>query len=163
MPADRFNLQRSVDAQAPVWQAITAELRAGHKRTHWMWFAFLQLALQVRSSTAKLCGLVGVEETRAHPEHPVLGERLREVCSREVALVVELSVVWRPLGLPPVGVHDGLPQGWARTVSSRGPRLDRSEGCLPAHALPSTDSIGCLGVDPTDSLGAARSGRRNLR
>ena len=42
--ADPFNLQRFVTAQAPVFGTVLAELRAGRKRTHWMWFIFPQLA-----------------------------------------------------------------------------------------------------------------------
>lgn len=41
---DTWNLQRFVEAQAPVYEAALAELRAGRKRTHWMWFVFPQIA-----------------------------------------------------------------------------------------------------------------------
>ena len=42
--ADRFNLERFVTAQAPVFETVLAELRAGRKRTHWIWFVFPQLS-----------------------------------------------------------------------------------------------------------------------
>jgi uncharacterized protein (DUF1810 family) len=41
--ADRFDLERFVTAQAPVFETVLAELRAGRKRIHWMWFVFPQL------------------------------------------------------------------------------------------------------------------------
>ena len=52
--ADRFDLERFVTAQAPVFETVLAELRAGRKRTHWMWFVFPQLSGLGRSSTARL-------------------------------------------------------------------------------------------------------------
>jgi uncharacterized protein (DUF1810 family) len=77
---DRFNLQRFVDAQAPVWEDVRAELGRASKRTHWMWFVFPQLAALGRSGTAKLYGISGIDEARAYLEHPLLGPRLLECC-----------------------------------------------------------------------------------
>jgi uncharacterized protein (DUF1810 family) len=77
---DLFLLQRFVDAQAPVWDDVLAELRAGHKTTHWMWFVFPQLASLGRSGTAKFYGLSGPDEARAYLAHPVLGRRLVQAC-----------------------------------------------------------------------------------
>jgi uncharacterized protein (DUF1810 family) len=74
-----FNLQRFVDAQAGgVYQRALTEIRAGKKRSHWMWFIFPQLAELGRSPTAKYYGLSGKDEARAYLEHPVLGPRYRE-------------------------------------------------------------------------------------
>jgi len=74
-----FNLQRFVDAQAGgVYERALAELRAGQKRTHWMWFIFPQHRDLGRSPTAKFYGLSGEDEARAYLEHPVLGPRYRE-------------------------------------------------------------------------------------
>jgi uncharacterized protein (DUF1810 family) len=42
--SDRFNLERFVTAQAAVFESVLAELRAGRKQTHWMWFVFPQLS-----------------------------------------------------------------------------------------------------------------------
>jgi uncharacterized protein (DUF1810 family) len=76
---DPFNLQRFVDAQSGgVYEQALAELRAGEKRSHWMWFIFPQLAELGRSPTAKYYGLSGKDEARAYLEHPVLGPRYRE-------------------------------------------------------------------------------------
>lgn len=80
MSSDPFRLQRFVDAQAPVWDAVKAELLAGRKQTHWMWFVFPQLASLGRSATAQFYGIAGAGEARAYLEHPVLGARLLECC-----------------------------------------------------------------------------------
>ena len=81
MPADPFNLDRFVAAQADgIFKQALAELREGHKRSHWMWFIFPQHRDLGHSSTARYYGLGGVDEARAYADHPLLGERLRECC-----------------------------------------------------------------------------------
>jgi uncharacterized protein (DUF1810 family) len=75
----RLNLQRFVDAQANgVFEQALSEIRAGAKRSHWMWFIFPQHADLGRSPTAKFYGLSGEEEARAYLVHPLLGPRYRE-------------------------------------------------------------------------------------
>jgi uncharacterized protein (DUF1810 family) len=81
----RFDLERFVQAQAPVWDTVCAELRAGAKRTHWMWFVFPQLQQLGRSSTARFYGLQGADEARAYGRHPLLGPRLREAAALVLA------------------------------------------------------------------------------
>ena len=77
--ADAFNLQRFVDAQAGgVYERALAEIRAGEKRSHWMWFIFPQHRDLGRSDMAKFYGLSGQEEARAYLAHPLLGARYRE-------------------------------------------------------------------------------------
>lgn len=76
--SDPFNLQRFANAQAPVYPAVLAELRAGAKRSHWMWFIFPQLAGLGRSSSAQRYAIGALDEARAYLAHPVLGERLRQ-------------------------------------------------------------------------------------
>jgi uncharacterized protein (DUF1810 family) len=80
---DRFDLERFVTAQAPVFETALAELRVGRKRTHWMWFVFPQLAGLGRSSTARFFGIGSPGEARAYLAHPLLGPRL-ELCTRTV-------------------------------------------------------------------------------
>lgn len=82
-----FDLQRFLDAQAPVLGDVEAELRAGRKRTHWMWFIFPQLRGLGHSEMARVYGLDGLAEAQAYLDHPVLGPRLRE----HVGLVLKLS------------------------------------------------------------------------
>ena len=79
--SDPFRLQRFVDAQARVYQDVVAELRAGHKRSHWMWFVFPQLRGLGASATAQHFAIASLDEARAFLLHPLLGMRLRE-CTR---------------------------------------------------------------------------------
>lgn len=95
---DVFDLQRFVDAQAPVIDSVREELRAGRKRTHWMWFVFPQLAGLGTSPMAQRYAIGSIEEARAYLAHPVLGERLRECC--RILLEGESSDVHAVLGSP---------------------------------------------------------------
>lgn len=73
-----FDLERFVRAQAPVYAAVLEELRAGRKRTHWMWFIFPQLAGLGRSEMAQRYAIASGDEAAAYLAHPLLGARLRE-------------------------------------------------------------------------------------
>lgn len=81
---DPFDLQRFVHAQGPVYQTVLAELRAGRKRTHWIWFMFPQLRGLGRSAMAQRYGISSLDEARAYLAHDVLGPRLLE-CTALVA------------------------------------------------------------------------------
>ncbi|MCB4770424.1 DUF1810 domain-containing protein [Ancylobacter sp. Lp-2] len=74
---DPFNLVRFSEAQQSIFETAVAELRAGRKRSHWMWFVFPQLRGLGRSPTAKFYGISSIEEARAYLADPILGERLR--------------------------------------------------------------------------------------
>ena len=80
---DRYDLTRFVAAQEPLFDRVRAELAAGRKDSHWMWFVFPQLQGLGSSATARRYALASVEEARAYLAHPVLGARLRE-CTRLV-------------------------------------------------------------------------------
>ena len=80
----RFDLQRFVDAQDRVYETVLEELRAGRKRSHWIWFVFPQLQRLGRSPTAIRYGITSLAEAKAYLDHEVLGPRLRE-CARVVA------------------------------------------------------------------------------
>jgi uncharacterized protein (DUF1810 family) len=75
---DRFDLQRFVTAQDSVYDAALGELRAGRKRSHWMWFVFPQIAGLGSSPTAQHYAIGSLEEAHAYLAHPVLGRRLVE-------------------------------------------------------------------------------------
>jgi uncharacterized protein (DUF1810 family) len=75
--SDPYDLQRFVDAQESVIDDVRAELSAGRKRTHWMWFVFPQIQGLGHSETARRYAISSVDEARAYLAHPVLGERLR--------------------------------------------------------------------------------------
>ena len=82
--ADPFDLQRFADAQDRVYETALEELRAGRKRSHWIWFVFPQLQSLGRSPTALRYGIASLAEAKAYLDHEVLGPRLRE-CARVVA------------------------------------------------------------------------------
>ena len=71
-------LQRFLDAQAPVYEEVLAELRAGCKQSHWMWFIFPQLRGLGHSSMAQHYGIAGRAEALAYAQHPLLGARLQD-------------------------------------------------------------------------------------
>jgi uncharacterized protein (DUF1810 family) len=96
--ADPFNFERFVAAQAPVFETVLDELRAGRKRTHWMWFIFPQLAGLGRSSMARFYGISSIEEARAYLAHPLLGSRL-DLCTR-IVLGSESSSLHAIFGTP---------------------------------------------------------------
>ena len=77
-PADPHNLFRFVAAQEGVVEGAIAELAAGRKRSHWMWFVFPQLRALGRSGTALFYGIGSLAEARAFLDHPVLGPKLAE-------------------------------------------------------------------------------------
>lgn len=89
--SDPFDLQRFVDAQAPVYRNVVDELRSGRKRSHWMWFVFPQLRGLGGSPTAVHYGISSLDEARAYLRHELLGPRLRE-CARLVDAVQGRSV-----------------------------------------------------------------------
>ena len=128
-------MSRFVDAQAGVYGTVLAELRAGRKQTHWMWFIFPQLAALGRSPTAKFYGLAGLEEAREYLRHEVLGPRLLE-CTGLVNAVSgrsahEIFAVISGPGIDRGRVVDRSSEqcGVARTVAaSMGFSMDFAEG-----------------------------------
>ena len=83
---DPFQLQRFIDAQVGVYERALAELQAGSKRTHWMWFIFPQLDGLGHSATAQFYGIKGLDEARAYVAHPTLGPRLHECVAAILAV-----------------------------------------------------------------------------
>ena len=83
---DPYRLERFVQAQdsAGTYQEAAAELRAGRKASHWMWFIFPQVAGLGFSAMSQRYAISGLAEARAYLDHPVLGPRLAE-CARIVA------------------------------------------------------------------------------
>lgn len=76
--SDPFDLQRFVEAQDAVYPRVLAELRAGRKASHWMWFVFPQMAGLGASPMARRYAISGREEAAAYAAHPVLGPRLKD-------------------------------------------------------------------------------------
>ncbi|WP_174298346.1 DUF1810 domain-containing protein [Sphingomonas bacterium] len=75
---DPFDLDRFVAAQADSWAQALAELNAGLKRSHWMWYIFPQIAGLGRSDTARRYAIRSMDEARAYLAHPLLGPRLAD-------------------------------------------------------------------------------------
>jgi len=81
-----FDLERFVIAQAPVFLAVLDELRAGRKRSHWMWFIFPQLKGLGHSAMSHRYGISSRREAEAYLAHPLLGTRLRQCTALVIAL-----------------------------------------------------------------------------
>ena len=95
---DPFDLQRFVEAQHGVYRQVTAELSAGRKQSHWMWFIFPQIAGLGFSAMAQRYAISSREEAAAYLAHDILGLRLGE-CTRLV-LAVQNKTIREILGSP---------------------------------------------------------------
>ncbi|HEY2808161.1 MAG TPA: DUF1810 domain-containing protein [Steroidobacteraceae bacterium] len=95
---DPFDLQRFVHAQQPVYAQVIAELSAGQKRSHWMWYVLPQLKGLGASFAARTYGVSSLAEARAYLAHPTLGARLRE-CA-QLLLAARASDARQVLGYP---------------------------------------------------------------
>ena len=73
------NLNRFVEAQAGSYQTALAEIKNGHKRSHWMWYVFPQIQGLGLSETARFYAIQDLREAEAYACHPVLGPRLVEI------------------------------------------------------------------------------------
>ena len=82
-----MNLERFVEAQAPVYPRALAELTAGRKQSHWMWFVFPQLSGLGRSPMAQHYAIHSLEEARSYLAHPLLGARLKECTSTVLGVI----------------------------------------------------------------------------
>jgi len=78
---DPYGLNRFVAAQERVYESVRAELCAGRKTSHWMWFVFPQIAGLGFSPTAQFYAIASLAEAKAYLAHPILGARLRECAS----------------------------------------------------------------------------------
>lgn len=87
----QYDFRHFVAAQAPIFETVCGELRAGKKRSHWMWFIFPQLAGLGESAMSRKFAISSLAEAAAYFEHPLLGPRLRE-CSRLVAALRGRSI-----------------------------------------------------------------------
>jgi uncharacterized protein (DUF1810 family) len=138
------SLERFVDAQKPAIDRVLAELRAGYKRSHWMWFIFPQIRGLGRSPTAERYAIGTLAEATAYLQHPLLGSRLRE-CTRLI-LDTEGRTIGQILGTP-----DDLKFRSSMTLFSMAAPEER----LFAQALekyysgiPDPLTLECLGTSP---------------
>jgi len=89
--ADPFDLRRFVEAQDGIYETALAELRAGSKQSHWMWFIFPQLRGLGLSAAAQRYAISSLDEARAYLRHPLLGPRLRECVDAILPWSAQLS------------------------------------------------------------------------
>ena len=89
---DQFDLQRFVDAQAGVYERALAEITAGRKQSHWMWFIFPQFTGLGSSAMSQRYAIKSREEARAYLDHEVLGARLIECAEAALAVDEPLAV-----------------------------------------------------------------------
>lgn len=86
MTDDPFDLARFLQAQENVYERALAEIRAGFKRSHWMWYIFPQLDGLAFSATSERYAIKSLAEAQAYLDHPVLGPRLRECAEAAVGV-----------------------------------------------------------------------------
>lgn len=82
---NNYNLNRFIEAQNRDYDIALAEIRAGKKASHWMWYIFPQLKGLGRSSTSEYYGLSGIKEAQAYLSDPILKARLIEITGAVLA------------------------------------------------------------------------------
>jgi uncharacterized protein (DUF1810 family) len=92
------SLERFVTAQAQIYPRVLAELQAGRKQSHWMWFIFPQIAGLSGSYRGQLYAIQSLEEAQEYLAHPVLGARLRACC--QTVMAVEGKTAHQIFGSP---------------------------------------------------------------
>ncbi|HMA49432.1 MAG TPA: DUF1810 domain-containing protein [Magnetospirillaceae bacterium] len=95
---DPDSLDRFVTAQAPVIGEVRAELKAGRKTSHWMWFIFPQLRGLGQSAMSRHYGIADIAEARAYLAHPLLGPCLRDCTTLAISHVA--STAYEIFGSP---------------------------------------------------------------
>lgn len=125
--ADPFDLERFVEAQAPVYDHVCRELKAGRKQSHWMWFIFPQIAGLGQSPMSIRFAIGLMDEAKAYLAHAVLGPRIRE-CAK-LALDVEGRTAREIFG--PV---DEMKFRSSMTLFAKAaPKEDAFQGCLDKY------------------------------
>ena len=96
--AKEYNLKRFLDAQAASYEQAFTEIKAGQKRSHWMWYIFPQIQGLGFSEISKHYAISGLAEAAEYLQHPVLGTRLVNIC--EALLGLEGNDANRVYGSP---------------------------------------------------------------
>lgn len=91
-------IERFVQAQKDCYGRALEEIRAGEKRSHWMWFIFPQISGLGHSMTSIFFSIKDIDEAKEYLTHPVLGSRLREIC--EVLLGLDSNDAHSIFGSP---------------------------------------------------------------
>ncbi|WP_315836884.1 DUF1810 domain-containing protein [Bradyrhizobium prioriisuperbiae] len=122
MTDDPHDLQRFVEAQAPVFQQVLTELRVGAKRTHWMWFVFPQIAGLGHSAMAQRYAIASRAEAMAYLQHALLGPRLHECTA--LVLAVDNRSARQILGTPDDLKFHSCMTLFAQVTADNAPFLD---------------------------------------
>ena len=93
-----MGLERFLEAQERSYQTALSEIKSGQKMSHWMWYIFPQLKELGYSPTAKYYGIVDRKEAEDYLDHPILGQRLREISGE--LLKLESSDAGYVMGYP---------------------------------------------------------------
>jgi uncharacterized protein (DUF1810 family) len=94
------NLERFIKAQENIFEQVTAELAAGDKQSHWMWFIFPQIVGLGITVTANYYAIKSLDEAKAYLQHPILGRRLLECC--QILLRLQDRTAKQIFGFPDV-------------------------------------------------------------
>jgi uncharacterized protein (DUF1810 family) len=125
---DPYDLEHFVEAQGGgTYERALAELTAGRKTSHWMWFVFPQVAGLGRSEMSVRFALSGVDEAGAYWEHPVLGPRYRDA-AQAIADLGDVSVVDVLGGVDAQKLHSSL-----TLFAAAAPQTDVIDGLLETH------------------------------
>ena len=95
---EKVDLERFLSAQEKDYQRALEEVEKGRKQSHWMWYIFPQLKGLGHSSTSEFYGIRGEKEAAAYLQHPILGQRLREIC--EALLELQKNDATAVMGYP---------------------------------------------------------------
>ncbi|MCO5249779.1 MAG: DUF1810 domain-containing protein [Chitinophagales bacterium] len=81
-----INLSRFITAQERDYFIALEEIKRGRKQSHWMWYIFPQIKGLGHSSISQYYGIIDLEEAQEYLNHPVLGQRLVEICQELLKL-----------------------------------------------------------------------------
>jgi uncharacterized protein (DUF1810 family) len=123
-------MQRFVEAQdeGGTYERALAELRAGRKTSHWMWFVFPQIAGLGQSAMSRRYAIGSLEEARAYLDHPVLGPRLVECAG---ALLTHENLTAQQI----LGEIDAIKLRSSMTLFARAARPQESTYMGPSRGL----------------------------
>lgn len=93
-----FDLDRFKKAQEEDYPYALQEIKAGRKRSHWIWYIFPQLKGLGFSSMSDYYGIDGRAEAQAYIADPVLRARLVEIS--EALLALESNNPTQVMGYP---------------------------------------------------------------
>ena len=105
-----YNLGRFLEAQEgwPSYNDALQEIRAGQKRSHWIWYIFPQMKGLGYSSYATYYGIESLEEARDYVGHPILGTRLKEITKEVIAHQEDNIVIIMGSGIDAMKFHSSM-------------------------------------------------------